>query len=261
MPRTPRGAAVRTGERTGTDPARAGMLAMLPLAAAYAPFGFAIGVVAGRSPDPVAAWAGSVLVFAGSAHLAVVDAVGSGAGIWAGVGAAVLINARLLVLATGIAPLWRDARLTSRLLAAAVIIDPTWMLTTRRLAAGRSPADRVAPQALRRYYAGAALTLLAVWPSAVAIGEVVARRLGTTPGGGASGTGTWLEVSLATCLAGVVGPHLRKRGGAAAVAAATGLLAAMAASALAGSWPRPPRAAPDPGAATVAVATVEELTS
>ena len=113
---------------------REGALAMVPLAAGYAPFALAIGVAAGASRDPLAAWAGSLLMFGGSAQLLVIGLVDSGAGVWAAVAAAVVINARLLVFSATMAPVWRGASVLRRLAAAAVVIDPVWALTSRRLA-------------------------------------------------------------------------------------------------------------------------------
>ena len=221
---------------------RDGALAMAPLAAGYVPFAIAIGMAAGASRDPLAAWAGSLLIFGGSAHLLVIDLVDSGAGLWAAVAAAVVINARLLVFSATLAPLWRGTSVVRRLLAAAVVIDPLWALVSRRAAQPGTAADH------RRYYTGAASVLVLVWPAAVAAGVLLA---GSAPAGGPgaapAGAASLLAMCVPACLAAVVGPHLRTSAGARAVLAAvlvgwvtrgwpdgTGLLTAMAAAALAG---------------------------
>lgn len=242
-----------TGERTGEPSVRAGgpggtraavregAGAMAPLVAGYVPFALVIGVAAGASPDPLAAWAGSLLIFAGSAHLLVIDLVGSGAGLWAAVTAAVVVNARLLVFSATLAPMWRNTSVLRRMAAAAVVIDPLWALTSRRMRQEGTMHVR------RHYYAGAASVLLLGWTSAVAAGALLG---GAVPDTG-SGPAPLLQMCVPACLAAVVGPHLRTSSGARAVLAAvvvawvgrdwpsgTGLLVAMAAAALAGSGMR-----------------------
>lgn len=229
--------AVHTSERPGSA-LREGALAMAPLAAGYAPFALAIGVAVGASRDPLAAWAGSVLIFGGSAQLLVMDLVGSGAGLWAAVTAALVINARLLVFSTTMVPLWKDASLARRLLAAAVVIDPLWALVSRRTGQGGTVRDH------RRYYVGAASVIVLAWPTTIAIGAAI----GGSALGAGSGAASLLQMCVPACLAAVVGPHLRTSAGARAVLAAvvvawvgrdwpggTGPLSAMVAAALAGS--------------------------
>lgn len=229
------------GARETRAALREGAAAMAPLVAGYVPFALVIGVAAGTSADPLAAWAGSVLIFAGSAHLLVIDLVGSGAGLWAAVATAVVVNARLLVFSATLAPLWRGASPVRRMVAAAFVIDPLWALTSRRMQQDGTV------HAGRHYYAGAAVVLLLGWTTAVATGAVLG---GTVPDTG-SGPAALLQMCVPACLAAVVGPHLRTSAGARAVLAAvlvawvgrdwpagTGLLLAMAAAALAGSAPR-----------------------
>src|SRR4051794_31190895 len=67
---TGRGADDREMETHPPPGARAGALAMLTLLTAYVPFAFVIGSVAARQASPVAGWAGSWLIYGGSAHLA-----------------------------------------------------------------------------------------------------------------------------------------------------------------------------------------------
>lgn len=227
--------------------ARAGALAMVPLALGYLPFAFVIGTAAGHSSDPLAAWAGSLLVFAGSAHLVVVETVTAGGatgGIaWSAIGAAILINARLLVLSAALAPIWRSARLPARLAAGAVVIDPLWMLVGARtsgLPGGKAGAQ--APATQRRYYAGAAAMLALLWSATMAVGTLLSIH-----GSSAVGEASMVQIGVPVCLAAVVGPQLRSRRGAAAVLSAgvvavltkdlpagSGLLLAMAAAALGG---------------------------
>src|SRR5215216_6128048 len=109
-----------------------GASTMLPLLIGYLPFALTIGVAAGRSSDRSAAWAGSLLIFGGSAHLSVIELLGNGSGVTAAVATALLINSRLMIYSASLLSLWRVAPLRQRLVAAALIIDPTSLVATRR---------------------------------------------------------------------------------------------------------------------------------
>ncbi|MFM2076504.1 MAG: hypothetical protein RJA49_394, partial [Actinomycetota bacterium] len=67
-----------TDERSADGPSpvvpatRAGMLAMLPLIAGYLPFALVVGAAVAEHGTPWAGWAGSWLIYGGSAHLATV---------------------------------------------------------------------------------------------------------------------------------------------------------------------------------------------
>ncbi|HET8663885.1 MAG TPA: AzlC family ABC transporter permease [Nocardioides sp.] len=211
-----------------------GVATMLPLVLGYVPFALLIGVAAGGSPDPGAAWAGSLLIFGGSAHLSVIEMVGHGSGLAAAVGSGLLINARLAVYSAAMLPLWRGAPLRQRLLAAAAVIDPMWLVSSQREARPGTTEDR------RAFYAGAAATLAVGWSTTMGVGVLL--------GAQHESTGS-LGVFTPLCLAAIVAPHLRNPAGARCVAAAgavaavssswpsgTGLLAAMAAGATAGTW-------------------------
>ena len=183
-------------------------------------------------------------MFGGSAQLLVIGLVGSGAGLWAAVAAAVVFNARLLVFSATLTPVWKGTSVPRRLIAAAVVVDPVWALTSRRVdQGGAAPAHRL-------YFAGTASLLVLAWPVAMGVGVVL---------GGSVPVGSWTAASLlpmsgAACLAAVIGPHLRTSSGARAILAAvvvgwvgrdwpagSGLLVAMAAAGLAGAGLRPRR--------------------
>jgi len=240
---------VRANDRPRRD-LRDGALAMAPLALGYAPFAIAIGMAAGASRDPLAAWAGSLLIFSGSAQLLVIDLVDSGAGLWAAVAAAAVINARLLVFSATLAPLWRGASVWQRLAAGAVVIDPLWALVSRRMAQSGGSA-----RSHRLYYTGAASVLALSWPAATAAGVLLTvSATNGEPGLASTGAASLLAMCVPACLAAVVGPHLRTSAGARVVLVAVlvgwfardwpdgaGLLAAMVAAGLAGTARRPRR--------------------
>jgi branched chain amino acid efflux pump len=219
----------RRSERADRD-VRAGFLAMVPFVVGYAPFALVIGAAVGDSADPVAGWSGSWLIYGGSAHLAVLRSLD--AGLLVAVAGGLLINARLLAYSASLAQRWRDQPRWFRIVAAAMVIDPTWVAAERHAATGASEA------AQRRFFLTAGVVMGAGWSALIAVGAVAGGRLDALP----------LEVVVPLCLATMVGPMLRDRGGRAAVIAAasvatlgsrlpTGavLLAAIAAGALAGA--------------------------
>jgi predicted branched-subunit amino acid permease len=225
--------------RYGTDDQRRrrelirGAQEMAPLIVGYLPFGLLLGAAIARSTEVWAAWSGTVPIYGGSAHLTLVEMLGSGAGLWAAVGAALLINARLLVYSSALIPLWGSAGGFARLLAAAVIIDPTWMMATRRAERGGILTER------RAHFAGAAVVLTACWTVSVSVGVFL---------GGSPAVAGGLAIAAPLCLMVIVVPHLRTPGGLVAMVAAaavtlatsslpsgTRVLLAMAAAALCGA--------------------------
>ena len=216
---------VELTDRCVPSGARSGALAMLPMLAGYMPFALVIGSAIAAHGSPVAGWAGSWLIFGGSAHLAAIrtlDQAGAVAAILTGL----LINARLLVYSTSLARLWRGQPRWFRVAAAGMIIDPTWAASEQHAAQCADPRER------RRYFLAAGLTLGAGWSGAMALGAAIGARL------------DWLhlEIAIPLCLLGLVGPGLREPSArsvivvAASVAlltaswpAGTGLLAAVAA--------------------------------
>lgn len=208
-----------------------GAMATLPLTLGYLPFGLLLGAAVSASAAPAAAWSGALLIYGGSAHLTLLELLRTGSGLTA-VCAALLINVRLLVYSTAMAPLWQSARTRSKLLVAATVIDPTWMMAERRAGQPGSLGER------RAHYAGAATCLTLGWLLWVSAGAVL---------GGVAESATALSVAVPLCLTAIVAPHLHLPGGVAAltagcaVAMATwcwpagyGIPAAMAAAAVAG---------------------------
>jgi predicted branched-subunit amino acid permease len=226
-----------TTRDTGEDLRREvvkGASTMLPLLIGYLPFALTIGVAAGRSTDPLAAWAGALLIFGGSAHLSVIELVGNCSGLSCAVGTGLLINSRLTVYSASLLPLWRGAPLRHRLLAAAVVIDPMWLIARRREAQPGTPQER------RAFFGGAAVTLAAGWSAMIGAGVLLGSPQDAT---------SFLGICTPLCLSAIVAPHLRTAAGARCACAAAvvavltsswpagpGLLMAMAAGAAAGSW-------------------------
>ena len=232
---TPGNNTAAPGRPAHGNPARremvSGARAMAPILVSYLPFGLLLGAAVARSADPWATWSGTGLIYGGSSHLTLIDMLRTGSGLWAAVGAALLINARLLVYSSSLMPLWRSTRLPIRLLAATVIIDPTWLVASRRADQGGSPNLQ------RAHFAGAAGVLTVGWFAAVTAGTFL------RPSGAAT---TLLGIALPLCLAALLVPHLRMPGGTIAilVAATVTLGTTTLPSGRAPCWPwRRPRSA------------------
>jgi predicted branched-subunit amino acid permease len=215
-----------------------GVRAMAPMMVAYSPYALVIGSAVAQIDDPIAGWSGSWLIYGGSAHLAALKSIGEGAFAMA-IAVALLVNARLLLYSASISAHWRGQPAWFRLLGAAFLIDPTWALADQHAASGASP------EAQRRFFLGAGITLGVWWSAMIAAGAVIGDRL---PHVG-------LELVAPLCLMSLIGTRVRDRSNRwAAVAAAitallashapagTGLIAAIAAGCVAanvsGRWSR-----------------------
>jgi predicted branched-subunit amino acid permease len=209
---------------------RAGFIAVAPFLVGLAPFALVIGAAAARSSDPLAGWAGSWLIYGGSAHLAVLRSLD--AGLVVAVAGALLINARLLAYSASLAQRWRNQPRWFRLVAAAFVIDPTWAVAERYAAEGASDA------AQRRFFLTAGVVLGLGWSALIAVGVIAGGHLDADQ----------LEVVVPLCLAALLGPAMRDRSSRAAVVAAAAaatagsrlspssmLLVAIVAGALAGA--------------------------
>jgi predicted branched-subunit amino acid permease len=210
--------------------ARAGVVVMAPFVVGFAPFALVIGSAVARHGDRLAGWSGSWLVYGGSAHQATLRAL-DGSGLLVAVLTGALVNARLLIYSASLATRWSDQPTWFRLVAAPLIIDPTWAV-----ASGRDPA--ASRRAERRFFLAAGVTLGVGWSAMIGVGAVLGARL----------DGGHLAVAVPLCLAALVGPHLRASdtrvvcvvaGAVAAVfahlPAGTALLVAVAAGCVAGA--------------------------
>jgi predicted branched-subunit amino acid permease len=217
------------------SPARQGAAAMLPLVAAYAPFAFVIGAAAADHGNPIAGWAGSWLIYGGSAHLAAIRTLDD-AGPFVAIVTGLLINARLLVYSAGLARSWPHQPRWFRVAAAGLIIDPTFAAAERFAAHRHDVVDQ------RRHFVAAGLTLGAGWSAAVGLGAALGSRMG----------GLDLAIVVPLCMLALVGDALRAKGSrvvvivASAIAvctsslpAGTGMLVTIAGGAGAGlAWER-----------------------
>jgi predicted branched-subunit amino acid permease len=200
-----------TADVTTFAAARRGALVSLPLLAGYIPFALVIGSIAAVHGGPVEGWAGGWLIFGGSAHLAAMrtlDQAGAVAAILTGL----LINARLVVYSASLARRWTNQPTWFRVVAAGLIIDPTWAVAEPHAA----QTDNLHEQ--RGYFLGVGLTLAVGWTTTIAIGAVIGARLDSVD----------LSIVIPLCLVALVGAGLRDAGSRSVivVAAAVALITA-----------------------------------
>lgn len=177
---------------------------MLPLLAGVVPLALVIGARAATTDvGALAGWSTSWTVYGGSPQLLTLDLLDADASWFAIVLGVALLNLRLAVYATAMAPHWRSAPLRWRIAAGYLLVDPAFVVgdAYRR----HAPHDR----ALHVHHLAASATLWIGWLAAVAagiwIGDAVVAVLPA-------------EVVLELVLVATVAPKLASRRGAAAIA-------------------------------------------
>lgn len=167
-------------ERIGSELA-AGARAMVPWLAGVTPFGLVIGVAAAQADIPAGAgWLTAPTIYGGSAQLAAIQLLDSGATAVAVILTVMVINLRLVLYSASIGRYWRGTPLWWRLLAAYLLVDPSFAVGTERYA-GRAARVAPAPPEDRRrghaYYLGGAVLLWVVWLAALAVGVTAGARV------------------------------------------------------------------------------------
>jgi predicted branched-subunit amino acid permease len=171
-----------------------GVRAMLPMVAGYLPFALVIGAAVGAHGDALAGWAGSWLIYGGSAHVATLRTLGRG-GVLLAIGTGILVNTRLVVYSSSLAARWRGQPRWFRIAAAPLIIDPTWAIAT-----ARPPGP---PAAERTFFLAAGATLGMAWSGFIALGVALGDAL----------PADHLAVAVPLCLIALVAPRLAERDG------------------------------------------------
>ncbi len=150
------------------SPARAGIADVLPVVLSVVPFAVVIGVAIARTAvvgGPVGLASGAAY-YSGSAQLASIDLLSSGAGIGAVLVTTLLINARLMVYGAALQPRFRDQPVWFRWLAPHFVIDQTYALASVR-------TDLDDPRRFRRYWTAMGVTLGTGWLLAMGAGVVL----------------------------------------------------------------------------------------
>jgi predicted branched-subunit amino acid permease len=136
-----------------------GVRDMVPMTLSVLPFALTIGaVLASSSIGPVEGILSGPLILAGAAQMMAVQMLEDGAAPAVIVLSALLVNLRIILYSTALAPWFRDESLGRRLLLAIPVIDPLYFVTGPRFE--RCDLDRRHRQA---YYAGAAGLLVTGW--------------------------------------------------------------------------------------------------
>jgi predicted branched-subunit amino acid permease len=156
---------------------QAGLRAGLPLFIAIGPFGLVTGVaMAASGIPPLEAMAMSVLVYAGAAMLAAAQLIAEGVlstpnGALIVVGAAFIVNLRLLMYSASIRPYFAGESLSRRLIVSYALVDNPYALFMQRF--GPHPE---APGKFD-FFLGLAIPIWFVWQATVALGLMLGNQL------------------------------------------------------------------------------------
>jgi 4-azaleucine resistance transporter AzlC len=159
-----------TGAPTPTRAAFAdGARAIAPIVIGVFPFGLIAGVAAVEAGlTTVQALAASPMIFAGASQLAAMDLIGRDSPLLVIVLTAWVINARFAMYSAALAPPFASLRLRHRAVAAYLLTDQAFAMSTIRFARTDEPAP-----ARFAFYLGSALVLALTWHTATIIGVVV----------------------------------------------------------------------------------------
>lgn len=167
---------VGAAERLGSARARA-WSDVTPLAVAVIPFAIAIGAtIADAEVHPVAGLAGAVLIIAGSAQLAALGLIDSGAGIVVAAGTALMINVRFVLYSARLSHWFAGEPRWLRMLLAIPLVDQTFLICERRFT---DVDDRVWR---RSYYIWTSVILVAAFVMGQLIGVLVGGSLPPSAG-------------------------------------------------------------------------------
>lgn len=147
-----------SGRSAAGSAARAGALTVLPLLVGVVPFGLVAGATAADADlgfGQMLMW--SSVVFAGASQLALVDLLQDGAGWVAAALTVWMINLRMLLYSTSLAPHFDHVPLYRRLIAAYALTDQAFAITISDIDAG-GVRERRLP-----FYLGAAYSMSAIW--------------------------------------------------------------------------------------------------
>jgi predicted branched-subunit amino acid permease len=195
--------ALRTDPLSWVD--RAALRDVSPMLVGLAPFAMVLGV-AMRDADisTPTGLIGSLVMYAGSAQLAAIALMKSGAGIVSIMVAVAMINARFVMYGAALEPRFRSQPAWFRWLAPHFLVDQSYILADSR-------SDLGNPQRFRRYWLTVAAAIGVVWLSAIGLTLTVGDLLpAETP----------LTFAPTVILVGILVPKLRyKKARQAAVAA------------------------------------------
>jgi predicted branched-subunit amino acid permease len=149
-----------------------GARAMAPWLIGVAPFGLVIGVSAAHADVPlIAGWLSAPLIFSGSAQVATIGLLSTGAAPVVVVLAALAINLRLVLYSATMAAHWKGMPRWWQALAAYLLVDPT-------LAVGVAGYEMLDDRRrAHRHYLGGGIMLWVAWLAAVTLGATLGAGL------------------------------------------------------------------------------------
>ena len=149
-----------------------GMRAFAPLVIAVIPFGLVFGIVAaGSDVGPWLGGATSVVIFAGAAQLATLELIDAGAVGAVVIATALVVNARHLMYSAALAPGFREFPATARFFLPYLLTDQAFAISVVQFDRSEDPVYR------RWYFAGAGLSLWAIWQVVTIVGIVVGAQV------------------------------------------------------------------------------------
>ena len=151
-----------------------GTLDSLPFVLVIAPFAMLFGVVATEAGlDLVEVMGLSVLVIAGAAQFAALQQMVDAAPVVMVLATALAVNLRMAMYSAALTPWLGRAPLWKRALAAYLLIDQTYLLST-----GRFEAEPEMPRASRyAYYFGTILLIIPIWYAATLAGALAGQAI------------------------------------------------------------------------------------
>jgi predicted branched-subunit amino acid permease len=185
---------------------RRALVDAVPISLGYLPYGLVLGATIAASGLPqVAIRTATPLLFAGAAQLALIDLLEAGAAPIVVVATALVINLRLVMYSGAIAPWFRAAPLSTRLCAAALVIDPVYTMAAARFPEMTTSARR------RRYWFALGAILWVVWNLEVVAGSFLGAVLPEA---------VPLDLAVPLTFLAMLAPMLTSRGSRVAAAAA-----------------------------------------
>ena len=145
----------------------AGANGVLPILIGVIPFGLVAGAAVRQAGFGLAEAMGmSIIVFAGASQIAATTLFGGGAPLWVALGTALVINARMFIYSTSIAPLLAEAPGWARPILGYMLVDQNYAST---MTEGRFRED----VDVVWYYAGGGVALWVVWQLASIAGALL----------------------------------------------------------------------------------------
>jgi predicted branched-subunit amino acid permease len=145
---------------------------MVPWLVGIVPYGLVVGISAAQAELPtLVGWLTGPLIFAGSAQVATIQLLDSGAAPFVVIAAALAVNARLVLYSATMARHWRGTTRRYRALAAYVLVDPSVVVGVDGYQRVTTPAHG------HLHYLGGAATLWVAWVGSITVGATVGAGL------------------------------------------------------------------------------------